>query len=163
MCLIGQDAFGRIVSRGRKGTPVQQCPTLRPTGQPHTPAHAKHFTSCPTPSLSYLAISRQWELATEPPPIWDRQTVSRSHWAGRVEFNRVIVLHGDQPEHTFEAHLSIHIFSLEVAFADLYTTERPVAGKKGAARFPETVRLVREVMGDDAKVVFGNRLGVAVD
>jgi len=41
----------------------------------------------------------------------------------------------------------------------LYTTECPVSGKEGAARFPQTVRVAREVMGADVEVLFGDGLG----
>jgi len=73
----------------------------------------------------------------------------------------MIVLHGDQRGDAFEAHLYIHSFA-SIASAHLYTTERPVAGEKGAARFPLTVRVVRQVMGADAERVFGNKLAIAL-
>ncbi|CEM16640.1 unnamed protein product [Vitrella brassicaformis CCMP3155] len=105
--------------------------------------------------------NRLRQLATQPPPIWGCHTTSTSHWPAEGSFYRVIVLHGDQPGQTFAAHISI--FSTPtVAAASLYTTEPPVMGV-GAARFPQTVRRVRQVMGADAQVVFGNQLDVAVD
>mmetsp|Transcript_29741 Transcript_29741/g.86173 ORF Transcript_29741/g.86173 Transcript_29741/m.86173 type:complete len:133 (-) Transcript_29741:301-699(-) len=73
---------------------------------------------------------------------------------------------GDQPDHTFKADISINSINypyVSYASAQLYTTERPVDGKKGAARFPETVRVAQQVMGADAQVAFGSLLAVAVD
>jgi len=74
---------------------------------------------------------------------------------------RVIVLRGDQQGDTFEAHITIDSYPT-IARTRLWTTEPPVSGRMGAARFPETVRVARQVMGDDAEVAFGNPLAVAV-
>ncbi|CEL95905.1 unnamed protein product [Vitrella brassicaformis CCMP3155] len=105
---------------------------------------------------------RLHSLATQPPPIWGCHTISTSHWAGEAVFRRMMVLQGDQPSHTFEAHL--YIYSTP-GFADAYlwTTERRVAGKEGAARFPQTVKVVREVMGAAEQALFGNQLAVELD
>ncbi|CEM20304.1 unnamed protein product [Vitrella brassicaformis CCMP3155] len=105
------------------------------------------------------------QLLTQQPPVWNRHTISTFRQfalrgLGGVFF-RVIVLHGDQPNHTFTAHIFIYSSSIS-AHAFLFTTERPVMGV-GAARFTQTVRVVRKVMGADAQVAFGNRLDVAVD
>jgi len=105
--------------------------------------------------------NRLRELAHQQPPVWKCGTISTNHYAAG-DRARVIVLHGDQPQHTFEAHLYIFGGST-FSHARLYTTERPVAGRMGAARFPQTVRVVREVMGADAQGAFGNQLAVAVD
>ncbi|CEM01671.1 unnamed protein product [Vitrella brassicaformis CCMP3155] len=101
------------------------------------------------------------DLASQPPPIWDCRTISTIHRAALEDFYRVIVLHGDQPGHQFEAHISITSYSTFAA-VHLYTTERPVMGV-GAARFPQTVTVVREVMrAADPVMVFGNQLDVAL-
>jgi len=83
------------------------------------------------------------QLATQQPPIWGCRTISTNHCpaAGGL-FYQVIVLHGDQPHHTFEAHFYIYS-DFNYAGAYLHTTERPVAGREGAARFPLTVRVAR--------------------
>ncbi|CEM38959.1 unnamed protein product [Vitrella brassicaformis CCMP3155] len=108
--------------------------------------------------------NRLRHLTIQQPPIWGRHTISTGHRVGEGLFHRMIVLHGDQPGQTFETHITIIIGS-NPTFADasLYTTERPVDGKKGAARFPQTVKAVREVMGPDAERVFRNWLDIALD
>uniref|UniRef100_A0A7S1KHD4 Uncharacterized protein n=1 Tax=Vitrella brassicaformis TaxID=1169539 RepID=A0A7S1KHD4_9ALVE len=107
-------------------------------------------------------------LASQPPPIWDCRSTSTStssRWVAR-SFYRMILLHGGQPDDTFEAHIYIYISSdtsSDLADVYLYTTERPVIGV-GAARFPETMRVVRQAMGaDDIQVAFGSQLVVEVD
>ncbi|CEM38983.1 unnamed protein product [Vitrella brassicaformis CCMP3155] len=104
-------------------------------------------------------------LASQPPPIWDCRSTSTStssRWVAR-SFYRMILLHGDQPDHTFEAHVIICSSDADApADVSLHTTERPVDGKEGAAALPETVRVVRDVMGADAQVAFGNWLDVAL-
>mmetsp|Transcript_29740 Transcript_29740/g.86162 ORF Transcript_29740/g.86162 Transcript_29740/m.86162 type:complete len:375 (-) Transcript_29740:1361-2485(-) len=72
---------------------------------------------------------------------------------------------GDQPDHTFKADISINSINypyVSYASAQLYTTERPVDGKEGAALLPQTVRVVHEMMRDAAVVAFGNRLAIAL-
>ena len=69
----------------------------------------------------------------------------------------MIVIQGDQPDHAFEAHVMI-CGRPHHAVATLYTTECPVSGEEGAARFPQTVRVAREVMGADVEALFGDRL-----
>ncbi|CEM02487.1 unnamed protein product [Vitrella brassicaformis CCMP3155] len=96
----------------------------------------------------------QRQLATQPPPVWGCHTISTT------SRGRMIVLHGDQPDHTFAAHLYV-----DGGYATVYlrTTEPPMAGKEGAARFPQTVKVVREVMGAaDAVRMFGSQLDVAL-
>ncbi|CEM10943.1 unnamed protein product [Vitrella brassicaformis CCMP3155] len=93
-------------------------------------------------------------LATQPPPVWDRCTISTSHAPATGYFERVILLHGGEAHDTFAAHIIIYTHT-NFASSRLYTTERPVDGKKRAARFPQTVRLAREVLGADAHVVLG--------
>mmetsp|Transcript_35615 Transcript_35615/g.102340 ORF Transcript_35615/g.102340 Transcript_35615/m.102340 type:complete len:370 (+) Transcript_35615:114-1223(+) len=106
------------------------------------------------------------QLATQPPPIWGCHTISTNHIRALGDFNRMILLHGGQPDDTFEAHIYIYISSdtsSDLADVYLYTTERPVIGV-GAARFPETMRVVRQAMGaDDIQVAFGSQLVVEVD
>ncbi|CEM38964.1 unnamed protein product [Vitrella brassicaformis CCMP3155] len=106
-------------------------------------------------------FNRLRQLATQPPPIWGCRTISTRHWAVAGSFFCLIVLHGDQPGQTFEAHIFIYS-SPDHATASLWTTERPVDGREGAARFPETVTVVQEVMGDDAVVAFGSKLDVSL-
>ncbi|CEM01674.1 unnamed protein product [Vitrella brassicaformis CCMP3155] len=112
------------------------------------------------------SYERLTSLATQQPPVWKCHTIGTSHLGLGTElerFYRVIVLHGDQPHHTlFEATIYIRS-NPTFAHAFLYTTERPVDGKEGAATFPQTVRVARQLMGDDAVVAFGNQLDVAVD
>ncbi|CEM04235.1 unnamed protein product [Vitrella brassicaformis CCMP3155] len=88
-------------------------------------------------------------------------TTSTGHSVGqlmRQHEGRVIVLHGDQPDHSFKAHLHIIGLYPDSVFANLYTTERPAAGQSGAARFPQTVQLVRQQLGTDVQLLFGNQL-----
>ncbi|CEL95955.1 unnamed protein product [Vitrella brassicaformis CCMP3155] len=110
--------------------------------------------------------NRLRQLATQPPPIWGCHTISTNHIRALGDFNRMILLHGGQPDDTFEAHIYIYISSdtsSDLADVYLYTTERPVIGV-GAARFPETMRVVRQAMGaDDIQVAFGSQLVVEVD
>ncbi|CEM01666.1 unnamed protein product [Vitrella brassicaformis CCMP3155] len=102
------------------------------------------------------------DLATQQPPVWNCRTTSTSHWAGDGIFSRVIVLHGDQPGQTFAAHIYIRSYS-DFARAYLHTTEGPVDGKEGAAAFPETVTVVRQLMeADDEQAAFGDQLAVAL-
>jgi len=108
-------------------------------------------------------LNRLRQLATQPPPIWGCRTISTFHRpAAGGSSDRTIVLHGDQPDHQFEAHIFIDSVP-ECAMTWLQTTELPEDAQEGAAAPPETVRVVREVMGDDAQVVFGNKLAIAVD
>ena len=127
--------------------------TQEPHGLPH--------------SVIVISLSLQRQLARQQPPAWNCRTMSTSHRSDGPApgaIGRVIVLHGDQRGHTFEAHIFIGSYpTFPFAVAHLYTTERPVAGRVGATRFPETVRVVREVMGADAQVVFGNKVAIAVD
>ncbi|CEM26944.1 unnamed protein product [Vitrella brassicaformis CCMP3155] len=102
------------------------------------------------------SCNRLRPLATQQPPVWNRHTIS-SRRGDPGYFERTIVLHGDQPDHSFEAHL--HTFSCpHYAWVYLYTTERPVAGEEGAARFPQAVQVVRQVVGADDQGVFGGLL-----
>ncbi|CEM23729.1 unnamed protein product [Vitrella brassicaformis CCMP3155] len=103
--------------------------------------------------------TRMWVLATQPPPIWNRHTVSTGSHTAFGYSHRMIVLHGDQPDDHFEAHIIVHRYDSYTS-ATLFSTERPVEGREGAARFPLTVQVAREVMGADAQVVFGNQLAV---
>jgi len=120
---------------------------------------AEAFASADSPTEA-ARYDRMRALATQQPLVWNRHSVGTSRKAD--PFERIIVLHGDQAGHTFEAHI---LFSTtpSTAQAALYTTERPVAGKKGAARFPQTVQVALLVMGADAEVVFGDQLAVDVD
>ncbi|CEM27083.1 unnamed protein product [Vitrella brassicaformis CCMP3155] len=102
--------------------------------------------------------------------VWqhrDTPGYERLHGGGRTPPARdSAARRGDQPDHTFKADISINSINypyVSYASAQLYTTERPVDGKKGAARFPETVRVAQQVMGADAQVAFGSLLAVAVD
>ncbi|CEM01654.1 unnamed protein product [Vitrella brassicaformis CCMP3155] len=79
--------------------------------------------------------NRLRELTTQQPPVWNCHTVSTIHRPPEL-FGRVIVLHGDQPDHQFEATIIISSCP-DVATAHLWTTEPPVAGKEGAAKFPQ--------------------------
>jgi len=123
---------------------------------------SKVVDQCVTLYNDTARYNRLRQLARQPPPIWGCHTISTSHWAGEAVFRRMMVLQGDQPSHTFEAHL--YIYSTP-GFADAYlwTTERRVAGKEGAARFPQTVKVVREVMGAAEQALFGNQLAVELD
>ncbi|CEM01339.1 unnamed protein product [Vitrella brassicaformis CCMP3155] len=103
--------------------------------------------------------SRRRALGTQQPPVWNCQTVGTMHRGDT--FIRVIVLHGDQPEDTFESHIIIHsVFNNAWTF--LFTTEPPAAGREGAARFPRTLIVARQVMGADAQVLFGGQLDIAL-
>ncbi|CEM28646.1 unnamed protein product [Vitrella brassicaformis CCMP3155] len=101
-------------------------------------------------------------LATQPPPVWNCHTISTS-CATNGTSRRIIVLHGDQQGHQFQAHLYIicrppSIGRPREAEVYLYTTEPPVAGTMGTARFPQTVRVVWRVLGADRQRVFGHQL-----
>ncbi|CEM01722.1 unnamed protein product [Vitrella brassicaformis CCMP3155] len=104
------------------------------------------------------SYDRLRQLARQQPPVWHCHTVGTSHNAAGGGRDRMIVLHGDQP---FEASIAIISYP-DFARAILWTTERQVAGKEGAARIPQTVRVAQRVMGDDAQVAFGNQLDVAI-
>jgi len=114
--------------------------------------------------------NRLHSLSTQQPPVWDRRTISTSHrpalpsdsvsdlpfdHPGLGRFDRVIVLHGDQPGHTFQAHL-ITCVGPDFVRAHFRTTEPPVDSEVGAARLPQTARVAREVIGADAETVFGS-------
>jgi len=108
------------------------------------------------PHENAVRHARLRELTRQPPPVWNCHTTSTVHqpWAAEG-FHSVIVIHGDQPGHTFQAY--VYVISASVY---LFTTERPVAGREGAARFPLTVQVARQVMGADAQRLFGNKLDV---
>ncbi|CEL95954.1 unnamed protein product [Vitrella brassicaformis CCMP3155] len=122
---------------------------------------SKVVDQCVTLYNDTARYNRLRQLARQPPPIWGCHTISTIHWATLQAFDRIIVLHGDQPDHTFTAHIYIQSFTPN-AEARLFTTERPVDGKEGAALLPQTVRVVHEMMRDAAVVAFGNRLAIAL-
>mmetsp|Transcript_45820 Transcript_45820/g.113888 ORF Transcript_45820/g.113888 Transcript_45820/m.113888 type:complete len:160 (+) Transcript_45820:359-838(+) len=111
-----------------------------------------------------MAKQRLRQLATREVPVWGRHTVATCQ-SPEGSVGRVIVLQGDQPGDTFEEEVFIDstmssFGALSSAYGYLYTTERPVAGKAGAAQFPRTLRVVREVMGKDALIVLSVEVGL---
>ncbi|CEL95926.1 unnamed protein product [Vitrella brassicaformis CCMP3155] len=88
------------------------------------------------------------QLSTQQLPVLDRTTISTGHRPAAAVFRRIIVLHGDQADHTlFEAHIYIYS-NPDSADAFLFTTEPPVAGKEGAARFPQQGRTRAQLRAD---------------
>ena len=81
-------------------------------------------------SLSLSLLFSQRVLATQQPPVWNRHTVSTGRHTAFGYSHRMIVLHGDQPDDQFEAHMIIDRYD-SYANATLYTTERPVADRRG--------------------------------
>jgi len=123
---------------------------------------ADHLVVCAYQLNNATRFNRLEQLATQQPPIWGCHTISTRHWTAAGGVDRTIVLHGDRPHHKFETHITIYSTidqpqHLNEAHAVLCTTEVPVPGREGAARFPQTVAVVREVMGaDDIQVACGN-------
>jgi len=114
---------------------------------------ASHFVFQYNDPAGYARVR---DLANQQPPVWNCRTISTSHQAAGFSL-RVIVLHGDQPKHMFQAHIDIYSNPHNTQ-ARLYTTEPPVVGV-GAGRFPQTVGAARQVMGaGDAQLVFGGLL-----
>ncbi|CEM23728.1 unnamed protein product [Vitrella brassicaformis CCMP3155] len=114
------------------------------------------------PEFQPRAMPSIMDLVKQQPPLWNSCYTVATRQSPEGYLRRVvIVLTGDQPQDTFEVHLYINSkfppLGLSAARTKLCTTERPVTGKQGAAAFPLTVRVVREVMGADAEGAFDHQ------